>query len=785
MVVIDGMQATGGDGGMIPEGESSQVFAENVAGFIQNMVPHPDGGLESVRGPCPLIHDLGAGYPLIGTPHGLFSARLRERTTLLMHAGSTMWTFEGSDPAAPWQATVDPAGAAVQALADDDRPRTPDQFVQFSDYVIWTNGVDRARIISSGDITFPLGFSETPSAPEVDGPVSPGETDKARYFVNSKGFSWKGEIGTEGDVLSSGSGKLLTSAHRYCVQLEDHFGNLSPISPASNSFNVWSIRSQPYSLDNNDVVTARLTTAEIDDLLRMASVFISGGRPRHAKAARVGRTADIRRNPRDFKLLRRIPGRGNTVFPDYISDGRLGAPMVEKAPVPIFRYMVRHGARLIIANMVSDPGMVRRSDIGYPGTFSEREWSTPAPDASEVSGLISHGGLLIAGTTTSLVDMSGDKFHRPETLTKMVGIGAHRSVQGLSDGSVVWLGVNGHFYRMDTNGGLQLADISDGIRTLVTQGLNLSRLQQAASVVHPRVKFSRTYAPTATALVTSGTDRLHVYGRQAFIMEIPSWPSVAATASVEIPAMQSEDTVDQIALSTNRMAVLTTAYNNIPTGAIARGGLQHRQLPRAVYDWAQVSIEPGSGGVATDDFYPGYANTIGTVLEGVANRTNQSGWYLLEDAMGATFDTVANHPAAFNATDPGLFLVLANIQCASIERDGAHDVPSLFGQYAIAAEGDLDGTAVVQWHVNAASQALVNNFNTFGLPARADDVDPEEMDVAIMAIYDFRTVQLTSDIVRFGVVAASATEVGGPGSRCRNRWRHGSMQVFRFRPGVL
>ena len=485
MVVIDGMQATGGDGGMIPEGESSQVFAENVAGFIQNMVPHPDGGLESVRGPCPLIHDLGAGYPLIGTPHGLFSARLRERTTLLMHAGSTMWTFEGSDPAAPWQATVDPAGAAVQALADDDRPRTPDQFVQFSDYVIWTNGVDRARIISSGDITFPLGFSETPSAPEVDGPVSPGETDKARYFVNSKGFSWKGEIGTEGDVLSSGSGKLLTSAHRYCVQLEDHFGNLSPISPASNSFNVWSIRSQPYSLDNNDVVTARLTTAEIDDLLRMASVFISGGRPRHAKAARVGRTADIRRNPRDFKLLRRIPGRGNTVFPDYISDGRLGAPMVEKAPVPIFRYMVRHGARLIIANMVSDPGMVRRSDIGYPGTFSEREWSTPAPDASEVSGLISHGGLLIAGTTTSLVDMSGDKFHRPETLTKMVGIGAHRSVQGLSDGSVVWLGVNGHFYRMDTNGGLQLADISDGIRTLVTQGLNLSRLQQAASVVHP------------------------------------------------------------------------------------------------------------------------------------------------------------------------------------------------------------------------------------------------------------------------------------------------------------
>jgi len=309
--------------------------------------------------------------------------------------------------------------------------------------------------------------------------------------------------------------------------------------------------------------------------------------------------------------------------------------------------------------------------------------------------------------------------------------------------------------------------------------------EHTVELVVCRVKFSRTYAPTATALVTSGTDRLHVYGRQAFIMEIPSWPSVAATASVEIPAMQSEDTVDQIALSTNRMAVLTTAYNNIPTGAIARGGLQHRQLPRAVYDWAQVSIEPGSGGVATDDFYPGYANTIGTVLEGVANRTNQSGWYLLEDAMGATFDTVANHPAAFNATDPGLFLVLANIQCASIERDGAHDVPSLFGQYAIAAEGDLDGTAVVQWHVNAASQALVNNFNTFGLPARADDVDPEEMDVAIMAIYDFRTVQLTSDIVRFGVVAASATMVGGAGSRCRNRWRHGSMQVFRFRPGVL
>ncbi|MFH1533250.1 MAG: hypothetical protein ABIK09_21195, partial [Pseudomonadota bacterium] len=64
MTVIDGTDPTSGDGGAFPEGEGTQILTADVAEIVQNFVPHPDGGLETLRGPAPLTYTPAGGHPV-------------------------------------------------------------------------------------------------------------------------------------------------------------------------------------------------------------------------------------------------------------------------------------------------------------------------------------------------------------------------------------------------------------------------------------------------------------------------------------------------------------------------------------------------------------------------------------------------------------------------------------------------------------------------------------------------------------------------------------------------
>ena len=221
---------------------------------------------------------------------------------------------------------------------------------------------------------------------------------------------------------------------------------------------------------------------------------------------------------------------------------------------------------------------------------------------------------------------------------------------------------------------------------------------------------------------------------------------------------------------------MVAAYNNVPQGAVARGAFGAAHMPAVLRDYAHENIQTAAVGQWTDNYFHGYSVDTFTAVQ-----TGSTGWFLLHDGAGKNLDTLTNHPGTFDGTTQGIFMVLANVQVPSVGWAVFHDVPAQFGMLAIGYEADLG--AGLAWHLIPVSQAVVNNYNTFGIPNRAIDIDPEELDVALMGILDLTPVPLGTTIRRFGVFGCSAYAAAP--LRTMLTWKFGSMQVFHFKPGAL
>lgn len=480
---------------VVPPGEAQRLYSPGALAWrIENFRIHEDGYLASVQGPCPYEPDRGRGYPVLnGRPHGVFHAGLLGgiADTLLLRAGNALYRHTG------WTRDYQQltGGGTINsestvALTAERRAVCPDQFLLLGDKVIWTNGIDRALVFTHDGMVVPLGFDDVPGAPTAQGPLQQDPEQRSTTLPNTDGYSWPGRIGTVGDVLDGQTGSLLAGTWFYAYRLEDVHGNVGPISARSEPIRVFTQRSV-VATSAGGVPPGTNPFVELDDLLRQFLVRLGvGNAPAHTVAVHALRTADTARNSRELRLHSRLGGSVRVLLPDKISDAELGAPVEDVVAVPVFRCMAHHGGSLLIGNFAGDPGRVRRSEPGFPGTFPVTSWIYPDSGGAEVTALASHAGRALAFTESAVYDITD--FTASQQLAKGIGCSAPRSIQPLPDGRLVWLARDG-FYAMGQNG--DIAPVSVEIHRLISGGVSKSRTRLAVSAYDPA---SREYLCAVT-----------------------------------------------------------------------------------------------------------------------------------------------------------------------------------------------------------------------------------------------------------------------------------------------
>ena len=450
---------------IVPPGEAQKVFSPgSLAQKVQNFEATPEGTLKTVVGPASYSHSDNDNQNIdIKVPHGIFHASLLSGIvdTLLVRAGSYIYRHRGwrYGSSAMWQ-------ALESGLSDEANPTYPDQFLVMNDKIIWTNGTDHARVITYDGMVIRLGYWEVPGAPSALSPDTPKGDDRTEFVANGFGYTWPGRIGTAGDALDGESGAVLTGSWNYYIQYEDIHGNLSALSTPSNPATI-------------DAMNADSNESYLADRTRQFLVRAEGQKPDHTVAIRIYRTPDTLHADNLPRLLARVPGMRAVVYPDNMSDGELGPVATATVPVPVFRVMCTHQGRLVIGNLLGDPGMVRRSEPGFAGTFSASDWVFPDSGGSEVTGLASHGGYLLAFTSTSVYSL--EEFGRPRPLAQGIGCVAPQSIKALPNGMLVWLARDG-FYGM-IGGRVEL--LSDNIHRTILHGVNRSRTKMAVAAIDP------------------------------------------------------------------------------------------------------------------------------------------------------------------------------------------------------------------------------------------------------------------------------------------------------------
>lgn len=517
---------------IIPPGEGRRIFSPvPLAWLVENLETANDDSLKSVVGPSILRIKTEKDLPLAdGTfesvddaevtdeeivskffktsrPHSVFYCSLHGGSveTLLYRFGTKLYRFRGEHN--------EEDEVILSGLSSSLTQRFPDQYVVMNNQIIFTNGVDRARVISyDGSVDF-LGYSERPSTPMVNGPSQPEASDAPYYFPNSMGYSFPGRIGTPGDTLNGRKGSLLAGQWYYHFQFEDRHGNLSSFSYSSESVSTKGSQAQPFEATSlgNSVPYARGVSrdsaerrsrlqndgSEIDDLTRRFLVSMSGTAPESTVAVRIFRTPDTQHVDNTPRFLARVAGSGSFVYDDNHADSELGTPWLETVPVPVFNTMCIHQGRLIVGNILGNPGMVRRSEPGYAGTYLKDDYIFPDAGGAEITGLVSHNGVLLAFTEHSIYAI-GDDFNTPQPISQGVGCSAPRSIVARRDGTLMWLSREG-FYGMRELG--SIVRMSSPIDTIFQSSVNLGRLNMATAV------FDTESGEYRCALAPKGTRR--------------------------------------------------------------------------------------------------------------------------------------------------------------------------------------------------------------------------------------------------------------------------------------
>jgi hypothetical protein len=467
------------DSFVIPPGEDLvQYSPSDLAQKVQNLELTPEGTLKSLVGPCAFAKGPQSYLFSNHLPFSVFHASLLNGSapTIYARTGSEVFRYEGwhgTDETYPFYAGGQ-WRSQLSGLSSNPSPRFPDQWIVLNDRIVWSNGVDKPRVFTYDGMVTPLGFDTRPTAPLALGPIQAGYQKSANSYPNTKGYSWQGDIGTSIESLTGEAGSVRGGTWYYYLQYEDIHGNLSEFSVSSNPVQTSTANADPFDPGGD----SKETGVEIANLLRQFHVSLGSEAPDHCVAVRLYRTADTKNVGGEPQLLARLPGTGAAEYADNTPDSGLGSIWEETVSVPVFKLMCTHQGRLVIANTEDEPGIVRRSQPGFAGTFNKLDFIFPDSGGSEVTGIASHAGVLLAFTESSVYSL--EDFGLPRPLAQGIGCVAPNSIQALPNGLLVWLGRDG-FYGMSPSG--QVQRLSKSIDRLMRNSLNRGRLSLATAAV--------------------------------------------------------------------------------------------------------------------------------------------------------------------------------------------------------------------------------------------------------------------------------------------------------------
>lgn len=487
----------------IPVGGTSSklVKPDEIFDRVVNFFPTEEGGFRSVYAPTPILpRPVVGGPPLNGTPnpttpvygttYGLFHGRVMEgqREILLVQVGTEIWEFEGWGRR--WRKLISLAASDTIATADLPMPTTddfPTQFVSTPTGIVIIPPGGRAHFYD-GLAILPLGYDHAPGPPAGLGPESSSSDfwpDGAQplpvFGVNDSGYTmdsldghfpsfmyafWRqGRVGTvdtptDTAAIATGTGisekaqvmgYLRPGRYRAKVQWVDRWGNLSPLSGASNDIR---FRKQPA------MSAIPHAWVHVDKVLKQIAWDSIAIGPEGTIGRVVARTKDLE-NSGDIKYYElptdsmvtegkyaTLQDNSVTTIPDNIPDAWLAQTVTEVDPIPTFQLAAVAFGRLW---MVKD-GVLWWSMVGRWGTIAKGSSMVPDPTAARITGLhtVARGLLVFTESSTYLIDSfpSDAKYPTQAPLSTTMGCVAPSSIVSVRSGMTIWLGDDG-FYGYD------------------------------------------------------------------------------------------------------------------------------------------------------------------------------------------------------------------------------------------------------------------------------------------------------------------------------------------------
>jgi hypothetical protein len=261
-------------------------------------------------------------------------------------------------------------------------------------------------------------------------------------------------------------------------------------------------------------------------------------------------------------------------------------------------------------------------------------------------------------------------------------------------------------------------------------------------------------------------DKIAVYARQVVVVEMKAYPiDSVGPAETTAPALETEDTLNQAALYTNRVQPIIAAYNDVQEGSLARGALMHYHLPSAVLQTAQKLYDASSfGGWLFNNYYPGtnpaLRDTVTTNYYSGTQAGPTGGWGLIGGGLSGI--RVNN----IDVSTPRKILVLGNVQVRNISgssfKPSGGGLPPLeqgaFNAFALFQLMTQNNTASpTSWNSVTESIGMVNNFVWW--TGSFIDFAREFVEVHLMAVIDLTVPQATPlNVAIFGGVANTGTE---------------------------
>lgn len=240
----------------------------------------------------------------------------------------------------------------------------------------------------------------------------------------------------------------------------------------------------------------------------------------------------------------------------------------------------------------------------------------------------------------------------------------------------------------------------------------------------------------------------------------------SSLVAVNLAGLAEGDTMSQATVFTNNVERIETALNDIGVDSLADFALVREHLAPPV----PLSSGTPVYGYETWAFTPPTTVTIKNWLNSetsntveLVNLTGTTNWTALQDGAGNVIYCTPNAGASFpTASYAGVLEVRARVHMDKLARDtiNAAAIGSLSPLCGFAIAYTAGGsTTVIDSSIRFVSRAAtaVNNTDVTYFPASEDiaGLVDDELDVALYAVIDTRTVRLASNITNFFVVAAN------------------------------